>query len=244
MSNGLDISHWTRYQTDAPLSEVQLDAMERHNVERVVVSIALQDIAREQIQSIIRRFPAMEIQTYRYYYWTQQKAARQADEAFIAELRRNVYDIQHHWIDLEDNGVTQPLAANIADSHDLVAFWAGKCRTGIYSAKWVWDILFGSYDGLSYMPLWYADWDWGERLELDPGQGFGGWTKGAMRQTAGDFLLDGVLLCDTNYYEKAPTPVPPPPSNEPGIVDLLSGASLAIGAAREFVEKARLVVAK
>jgi hypothetical protein len=187
--------------------------MENHNVERVVLSIANQDIARRQAEAILRRFPHMELQVYRYYYWTQQRFAREQDAAFIDQMRRNLYNLQFHWIDIEDNGVIQPLAANIADLNDLINFWAGKCRTGIYSAKWVWDILFKGYDGFNYMPLWYADWDWQEKLELDVP--FGGWTVGAMRQTMGDFSLDGVLHCDTNHYEKEIIVTPPPPPVPP-----------------------------
>jgi hypothetical protein len=189
--------------------------MQRHNVERVVVSIANQDIARRQIEAIHRAMPNVEIQTYRYYYWTQQAWARVDDEHFIADLRRNLYNVQFHWIDIEDNGVIQPVAANIADTNDLINFWAGKSRTGIYTAKWIWDILFKDYDGFNFMPLWYADWDWQEKLELDVP--FGGWTTGAMRQTMGDFSLDGVLHCDTNHYEKEiiVTPPPPPPPVPP-----------------------------
>lgn len=212
MANGIDISHWTEAAT-GPIEGPEIDAMRAHAVERVVVSIANQGIARRQIEAIHKALPDVEIQTYRYYYWTQQKAARQADEAFIADVRRNLYDIQFHWIDIEDNGVIQPIEANIADTNDLINFWAGKCRTGIYTAKWVWDILFNGYDGFSYMPLWYADWDWQEKLELDVP--FGGWTKGAMRQTMGDFTLDGVLLCDTNYYEKDVVAPPPPVISKP-----------------------------
>ena len=183
--------------------------MQRHDVERVVVSIANQGIARRQIEAIHRAMPHVEIQTYRYYYWTQQRFAREQDEAFIAECRRNLYNLQFHWIDIEDNGVIQPVAANITDTNDLINFWAGKSRTGIYSAKWIWDILFRGYDGFNYMPLWYADWDWAEELLLD--DPFGGWTVGSMKQTMGDWVLGDVLLCDTNYYEKEIVVDPPPP---------------------------------
>ena len=218
MSNGLDISHWTEFQT-GPIEGPEIDAMLAHNVERVVVSIANQDIARRQIEAIVRAIPTMEIQTYRYYYWTQQRQARVQDEAFIADLRRNLYDMQFHWIDIEDNGVIQPIATNIADTHELIDFWTGKCHTGMYTAKWVYDILFGDYDGFKHMPLWYADWDWQEKLELDVP--FGGWTVGAMRQTYGDFLLDGVLLCDTNHYEKPLLPPPPPIDHRKRVLELL-----------------------
>lgn len=216
MANGLDISHWTEYNT-GPIEGPEIEAMQRHNVERVAVSIAIQDIARRQIEAIHTALPYVEIQTYRYYYWQSQKQARLQDEQFIADCRRNLYNIQFHWIDIEDTGTIQPEAANIQDTNEIINFWAGKCLTGLYSAQWVWKILFPSgYDGFKYMPLWFADWDWGERLTLDPGQEFGGWTQGAMKQTYGDVNLDGVLLCDTNYFVK-PEPVQPLPPNIPDL---------------------------
>ena len=238
MANAVDISHWTEWNT-GPIEGPEIEALQRHNVERVIVSIANKDIARGQIEAIARALPYMEIRTYRYYYWTQQKQARLEDEAFIAEARRNLYDIQFHYLDVEDNGVIQPEAANIADTHDLIAFWAGKCKTGLYTAKWVYDILFPSgYDGFKFMPLWYADWDWNESLTLD--DPFGGWTKGEMRQTMGDFVLDDVLLCDTNYYEKPPPSVPLISITEAQwntVRALLEGTRISLATAREEVER-------
>jgi hypothetical protein len=187
--------------------------MQRHNVERVVVSIANQAIARRQIEAIHRAMPHVEIQTYRYYYWNTWEGALQQDESFIGAMRWAGYDIQMHWIDIEDNGVTRNVANNVRDLHAMIHFWNGKCRTGIYTAKWVWDLMMPGITEFSFMPLWYADWDWQEKLTLDVP--FGGWTTGAMRQTYGDFLLDGVLLCDTNHYEKEIIITPPPPPVPP-----------------------------
>lgn len=209
MSNGLDISHWTEWNT-GPIEGPEIEAMRAHNVERVVVSIAYHDIARRQIEAIRAALPDVEIQTYRYYYWDRWQAALEQDETFIALMRRDGYDIQFHWIDIEDNSVPRPVSDNVRDLHAMIKFWEGKCPTGIYTAKWVWDSTMPGVTEFAYMPLWYADWDWGERIDLDIGQEFGGWTKGVMRQTAGDFVMDGVILCDTNYYEKAAAPPPPP----------------------------------
>lgn len=232
---GLDISHFTE-QTTGPLTTQQLDFCANFatnkpepnfGIRRWAVSIADQAIARRQIEAIVN-YPwpfYYEIHTYRYYYWQSQKWARQQDEAFIGEVRRNLYNIPFHWIDLEDTDTRQPVEANVADANDIINFWAGKCRTGIYSAKWVWDILFPNRDDFNYMPLWYADWDWGERLTLD--DPFGGWTVGAMRQTQGDFLFGGLIHCDTNYFEahiNAPVITPPEPTTIPKIP-----VSIAVG---------------
>lgn len=245
MAHGVDISHWTRYQTNAPLSTEQLDALENHNVERVVVSIADQDIAREQIESITRRFPKMEIQTYRYYYFKYMPWARENDARFIDELRRNIYNVQFHWIDAEDdNGKFRDVQLNIDETNETINFWAGICRTGMYSAAWVWPMIYGNYTGFSYMPLWFADWDWVEKLTLDPGQEFGGWDVGAMKQTMGDFMLDGVLLCDTIYFEKEPEIVTPPSDlvsvQAEALVQLqaaLEGTRISLAVARDMASK-------
>lgn len=236
MSNGLDMSHWTEWGT-GPIEGPELDAMAAHNVERVIVSIAYQDIARRQIAAIKQRFPEMEIQTYRYYYWNTWRAALEQDWAFIEGMRRDGYDIQFHWIDIEDNGVSRPVADNVRDLHEIIRFWEGKCRTGIYTAKWVWDILMPGVTEFSFMPLWYADWDWQEKLDLDVQ--FGGWTRGEMRQTMGDFTLDGVLLCDTNYYEKPPPPEPPAPTEFEKALARLKAANIEMeGAVEEVVRLA------
>jgi hypothetical protein len=94
----------------------------------------------------------------------------------------------------------------------------------------VWDLMMPGVTEFSFMPLWYADWDWQEKLELDVP--FGGWTVGDMRQTSGDFVMDGVILCDTNYYEKAmiPPPVDPPINHKKRALALLEQAILEVEA--------------
>jgi hypothetical protein len=230
MSNGLDISHWTEWNT-GPIEAAEIESMRAHNVERVVVSIAYHDIARRQIEAIHAAMPDVEIQTYRYYYWDRWGTALTEDEAFIAAMRRDGYDLQFHWIDIEDNSVARQVAENVRDLRAMIDFWAGKCPTGIYTAKWVWDSTMPGVTEFSYMPLWYADWDWQEKLELDAP--FGGWTVGAMRQTSGDFVMDDVILCDTNYYEKAvvvPPPVEPPVNHKKRALALLEEAMLEVEA--------------
>jgi hypothetical protein len=230
---GLDISHWSYWDNgNRPPNQQQLeycrDFADGQGIRRWAISIADQAIARQQIEAIVS-FPwpwHYELHTYRYYYFSNQLIARQRDEEFIAEIRRNIYDMQFHWIDVEDeNGSSRTRAQNIADLNDIIHFWAGKCRTGVYSAKWVWDILFGNYGGVNYMGLWYADWDWQEKLTLDTqpiNQQFGNWIIGQMRQTMGDYRFGPAgneMLVDTNYFEEflvGPPPVKPPP--EPPII--------------------------
>lgn len=245
---GLDISHWSYWDNNnRPPTQEQLeycrDFANGEGVRWWSISISDQNIARQQIEAVAR-FPwpwPIEITTYRYYYWTNQRFAREADARFIDECRRNIYNVQWHWIDIEDNGVIQPVSANVADTNDLINFWAGKCRTGMYSAKWVWDILFGEYDGFNYMPLWYADWDWGERLTLDPGQEFGGWTRGKVKQTFGDFKFGGMLV-DTNYLEEFMVPVVTEPPVDPFIEELKRLADEAFMHGAEISEHANGLV--
>lgn len=232
MTNGIDISHFTE-STSGPLTEEDMAMLKRRGVERVVVSIYDHAIARRQIETIAPH--GIEIQTYRYYYWSTMREARLDDERFIAEMRNKGINIQFHWLDHEDTSVRRPVEQNEADIADMIDWWKGKCSTGIYTGAWWWNDYMAGSTRFSFMPLWFADYDWQETLVLD--QPFGGWTKGVMKQTMGDFDLEGVW-CDTDYYEKA-DPMPPQPpaeSHKEKALDYIAAAQAAIEAARIEVE--------
>lgn len=215
MTHALDISHFTQ-QVSGDLTPEKLERCQEREVERFVVSIADQQIARKQIEALVPY--GFEIQTYRYYYWNSMQERRLADEAFIADIRRNAYDIQFHWLDHEDTSVRRPVDDNERDIQDMINWWTGKCATGIYTAAWWWNDYMKGSTAFSFMPLWFAHWDWQETLDL--AIPFGGWTRGVMKQTQGDFYLDDMIWCDTNYYEKVelPPPPPPPPPIDLGII--------------------------
>ena len=233
MTNALDISHFTEL-TSGPLTAEALERCAERQVKKFAVSIADQNIARRQIEALVQSPWQFEIETYRYYYYSSMRFTREDDARFIDEIRRNAYNLQFHWLDHEDTSVRQPVEANVYDINDMVNFWAGKCRTGIYTAKWWWEDYMQNYDGFSYMPLWFAQWDWAETLEL--AVPFGGWTRGAMKQTMGDVYLDGLVWCDTNYYEAtAEQPkIVVPQAQWDSLRALLEGAKITIDTAREL----------
>lgn len=68
---------------------------------------------------------------------------------------------------------------------------------GIYSSKYQWDPIMGGSSKFNYLPLWYAHYDnWASFGDF---VSFGGWSKPAIKQYAGDVGLCGVNV-DKNYY--------------------------------------------
>lgn len=211
MTHALDISHFTQ-SVSGDLTTEKIDALARRGVERVVVSIAEKQIARQQIAALAPY--GFEIQLYRYYYWSTMRSRVQEDIAFVEEMRRNGVNVQMFWLDFEDTSVRRPVPANEADAQWMIDQWVGYCRTGIYTAAWWWVDYMANSTAFSYMPLWFAHWNWEETLDM--AYPFGGWTRGEMKQTGGDVWVEDVW-CDTNYYEKVPGTLPPvkPPIPEP-----------------------------
>ncbi len=68
---------------------------------------------------------------------------------------------------------------------------------GIYSSSSQWSPIMGGTSQFKSLPLWYAHWD--AKLTMSDFSSFGGWTKPAMKQYAGDqsFCSAGW---DKNYY--------------------------------------------
>jgi hypothetical protein len=68
---------------------------------------------------------------------------------------------------------------------------------GIYSSSSQWSPIMGGTSQFSSLPLWYAHWDFA--LTMSDYVPFGGWSKPAMKQYAGDqsFCSAGW---DKNYY--------------------------------------------
>ena len=235
---GLDMSHFSwAHNNNRPPTQEQLEYCRDFAGEGIRwwgINTWNHDIARAQIEAIVNFNWGYyyEINTYRYVYIPTQKASRLKDEEFIATCRRNLYDVQFHWLDVEDPNDIGPhnIQRNITETHDLINWWSGRCRTGMYSAQWIWDQLFGPYEGFNFMQMWGALWNWEETLELNPYQQFGGFTKLRVKQTMGsngnpgDFFfgagaISEPMLVDTNYFEEhlvLPPPVVVPP--DPPIV--------------------------
>lgn len=219
---GLDISHFTE-ENGGLLTPAQLQGCKNFPISRFAISIADQEIATRQIEAITKFNWEyyVELHTYRYYYWPTMEWARERDAEFIDWLRRNLANIQFHWLDIEEKS-TNPIEVNVAKVNDLINFWAGKCRTGIYTAYWYWTTFMQNVTDFSYMPLWFAHWNFEEDLNLVTP--YGGWTRGTMKQTAGDKWFppnapeEERIWCDWNYFEEHLVPEPiliPPPTTNP-----------------------------
>jgi hypothetical protein len=57
---------------------------------------------------------------------------------------------------------------------------------GVYSSSSQWGPIMGGTTQFSNLPLWYAHWDYSYSSCTSDFQSFGGWTKPAMKQYAGD----------------------------------------------------------
>ena len=70
-------------------------------------------------------------------------------------------------------------------------------KIGVYTSASQWIPIMGSWSGASHYPLWYAHYD--GRQSFSDFSPFGGWTKPAIKQYAGDASRCGVGV-DLNWY--------------------------------------------
>jgi hypothetical protein len=206
MSYALDISQYAPDQMGGPLTDEHVQRCLARGIDRWMVSTIDKGIARQQIE-VLARHPVL-IETFNAYEWRTMREAQAADVQFIGEIRRDLYNLQKHWIDLEA-GTRKNVAQNIKDAHWLIDSFVGICPTGLYTAPGWWMEFMGNTDEFHTVPMWFAHWDldppWDDTLDMTVP--FGGWTRGEMHQTLPNLFFEGVW-CDTNYYEKA-TPIPP-----------------------------------
>jgi GH25 family lysozyme M1 (1,4-beta-N-acetylmuramidase) len=103
------------------------------------------------------------------------------------------------WLDVESYSWSSNLSTNQAfiTSYVNSAKSQGKA-VGIYSSYYNWQSIVGlSWSGVSNLPLWYAHYDNSPSFsDFTP---FGGWSKPAMKQYAGDKTVCGAGV-DLNYY--------------------------------------------
>ena len=216
----LDISHFTE-STSGPLTSQQLDDAWDLGVRAFRPNIAKQDVAVRQIDAIVdygnTTGRVFNIWTYRYYYFGSSLIQADADKAFIQRVRDLKYNIQLHSIDIEDTNPDITTDQRIQETAQLINKFEGFCSTDLYTAYWYWTQYMGNVIKFSFMPLWFADWDNIPNLEVSPQ--FGGFTKGHMKQYAGDQYFAGIW-CDLNYYEEAIIlpPNPQPPVEEPTLI--------------------------
>lgn len=213
MTLALDISHFTE-STSGPLTTRQLSDAWDLGVRAFRPSIANQDVAVRQIDAIVNHGDAtgqkFNIWTYRYYYFGMSLVQADEDKAFIQRVRDLKYNIQLHGIDIEDTNPDINTPARIREIEVLIQQFEGFCPTDLYTACWYWTYYIGNTPVFNFMPLWFAGWDGIPNLEVNPS--FGGYTKGHMKQYAGNQYFAGIW-CDLNYYEETvPPPIPPTPT--------------------------------
>eukprot|EP01033_Poteriospumella_lacustris_P003648 gene3649-2630_t len=103
------------------------------------------------------------------------------------------------WLDVEGTQYwSSSTSANVNFLSAMVQ--RGKERgvsLGIYSSASQWNPIMGGSSAFSYLPLWYAHYDMNP--SFSDWYSFGGWSKPAIKQYAGDqyFCSAGV---DKNYY--------------------------------------------
>jgi len=103
------------------------------------------------------------------------------------------------WLDIERLSWPANQAANRVFITDLIS--AGKAKgknIGVYTNYNNWQSIVGlDWTGASSLPLWYAHYDNSPNFgDFVP---FGGWTKPAIKQYAGDATVCGVSV-DLNWY--------------------------------------------
>ena len=224
MTLALDISYFT-YSTSGELTQSQLQDAWNSGVRLFRPSIAVQEIAVQQIDAIVDYGEATGnkfiIEPYRYYYFDRWVEQVETDKAFIQRVRDLKYDIQKFSIDIEDTNELFSPQQRIEETSRIIDSYEGFCPTDYYTGRWYHMSYMDNTTRFNFMPLWYArygktnnDLTNPPTLDVD----FGGWTKARMHQYVGDVYFAGIW-CDMNYYEESIV-TPPTPPTEPEIVTL------------------------
>jgi GH25 family lysozyme M1 (1,4-beta-N-acetylmuramidase) len=103
------------------------------------------------------------------------------------------------WLDIEGTQYwSSSTSSNVAFIRDMY----NECKAlgvscGMYTSKSQWDPITGGDTGFGDMPLWYAHYD--NNPSFSDFSAFGGWSKPAIKQYAGDVTLCSAGV-DKNYY--------------------------------------------
>jgi GH25 family lysozyme M1 (1,4-beta-N-acetylmuramidase) len=103
------------------------------------------------------------------------------------------------WLDVE----TYAWPSSQSSNQQFILSWVNTLKShgravGIYSSYYNWQDIVGlSWTGCSSLPLWYAHYD--NSQSFSDFQSFGGWSRPAMKQYAGDKTVCGADV-DLNYY--------------------------------------------
>lgn len=124
------------------------------------------------------------------------KSASEQVEEMVKALNISYGQI---WLDIEGSQYWHASASdNQKFFEDLLSAASRYKPTGVYASESQWSSIMGSsYTGGSSHQLWYAHYD--EDPSFSDFRPFGGWSKPAMKQYAGDKSVCGVGV-DLNYY--------------------------------------------
>mmetsp|Transcript_32873 Transcript_32873/g.57419 ORF Transcript_32873/g.57419 Transcript_32873/m.57419 type:complete len:207 (+) Transcript_32873:6130-6750(+) len=123
-------------------------------------------------------------------------AAGQANALVSALSGQNYGTI---WLDVETYNWSSSQSSNQSFITSFINAVKSKGKAaGIYSSYYNWQSIVGlSWSGVSSLPLWYAHYD--NNPSFSDFQSFGGWSKPAIKQYAGDKTVCGAGV-DLNYY--------------------------------------------
>lgn len=192
----IDISNYS-----GDLTAEQVQALKDAGVVRVVVQCVAPGILSHRQQIPVLLAAGLEVEAYVYLWMTDLPGLIERVRWANAELIQ-FPEVKRLWLDCED--VTEGLTAAQARTAIQTARGEALLPTGIYTADWWWESHTDGWEGCSDLPLWDAHYDGVQALD---GGAYGGWTKPAMKQYAGDTTLAGVPNADLDYYEEEPMPI-------------------------------------
>lgn len=187
----VDIANYAGY-----LEAATLESWKAAGVSRVIVRASTEDntkviIALQQMQTVLEN--KIELQVYLWIYLE----AGMSIEQQVSEALKLYGDmpITYWWLDLEaeaDKGID--VIPSIVEAVAAI----GDRSVGIYTRRSWWiDNAYDS-DAFKHLPLWDAHYT--GRATFDDFVPYGGWTKPAMVQYAGDVPFGGVNV-DLNVYQ-------------------------------------------
>jgi len=196
LSLALDVSHFA-----GELSVSQFQRAAERGVTRIIVGVSPSNISRAKRQMDAANAAGLEVQAYVYMYFNPTFMSG----SFITALSNIPSYVKFVWIDVEDttSGRTGTQIQEMVESAISTVVTRGF-NTGIYTAKWFWDVYMKRPDGtpITYFqsaPLWDAWFNDVQDMVIRP---YGGWTTAAMRQIKGDMYFNDIW-CDLNVYELA-----------------------------------------
>jgi len=121
-------------------------------------------------------------------------------QRMVASLRANNVKYGMLWFDIEGPGTYW--SGNTAANANFFKAMADEARSlgevaGVYTSESQWIPIMGGYTGGSSFPLWYAHYD--NTPSFSDFRAFGGWSKPAIKQYAGDATVCGVGI-DKDWY--------------------------------------------